>query len=432
MRITIFTIGTRGDVQPYVALGRGLRAAGHEVVVATHEPFRAFVTEHGLGFHPVTGDVRQVFQSEAARRALRIKNPVAFLRDLRQLGFAPFVRQWQQDALDSCRDAEAIVFSPFGIFAYHVAESRGIPAVMATLVPQGPTREHPSPLMPPPRWPLPGWANRLTHVALDWGFFFILRGWINEWRANTLGLPPFPLTPPYKTLLRRGVPILYGYSPSVVPKPADWPPLWHVTGYWFLEPPPEWQPPKDLARFLASGTPPVYVGFGSMTTSDPRELTRIAVDALRAAGQRGVLLSGWAGLGAGTGSGTGGQVAEHVHVVSDVPHAWLFPRMAAVVHHGGAGTTAAGLRAGVPTIVAPVSADQPFWGARVAQLGAGPPPIPQRDLTVERLTAAIRAATSDDAIRRRAAALGERIRAEDGVAAAVAVLEQHLTSRPHA
>src|SRR5688572_11187406 len=236
MRVVIFAIGTRGDVQPYVALGRGLKEAGHEVVVATHEPFRGFVTQHGLGFRPIAVNVQEVLQSEEVRRTLRIKNPVALLRDLRRLGFAPYVKRWQQDALDTCRDAEAVVFSPFGVFAYHVAESLGVPALMATLVPQGPTRDHPTPLMPPPRWPLPGWANWLSHVAFDWGFFFILRGWVNEWRVKTLGLAPFPLTSPYKTLIRRGVPILYGYSPAVVPKPADWPALWHVTGYWFLEP----------------------------------------------------------------------------------------------------------------------------------------------------------------------------------------------------
>jgi UDP:flavonoid glycosyltransferase YjiC (YdhE family) len=173
--------------------------------------------------------------------------------------------------------------------------------------------------------------------------------------------------------------------------------------------------------FLAAGLPPVYIGFGSMTARDPRELTNIAVEALRAAGQRGVLLSGWAGLG------TDSEVPDHVCVVTDVPHAWLFPRVAAVVHHGGAGTTAAGLRAGVPTIVTPVGGDQPFWGARVARLGAGPPPIPPRELTAARLAAAIRTATADVGMRRRAAALGERIRAEDGVGGAVAAFEQHIT-----
>lgn len=427
MRVVVFTIGTRGDVQPYVALGKGLQAAGHEVVVATHEPFRQLVTQHGLGFRPITGNIQEVMQSEAVRRALRIKNPVSFLRDLRQLGFAPFVKQWQQDALDSCRDAEAVVFSPIGVFAYHVAESLGVPAVMGALLPQGATRAHPTPLMPPPRWPLPGWANRFSHVAFDWGFSFMLRGWVNDWRASTLDLPPFPLAPPYRTLLRRGVPILYGYSPSVVPKPVDWPDLWHVTGYWFLEPPPDWQPPEDLVRFLAGGPPPVYIGFGSMPTQDARDLTRIAVEALRAAGQRGVLLAGWAGLGAGAEE----RLPAHVHVVSDVPHAWLFARVAAVVHHGGAGTTAAGLRAGVPTVVTPTSADQPFWGARVAQLGVGPRPIPQRSLTVERLTAALRGATSDAGMRGRAAALGERIRAEDGIATAVSAFEQHVARRAH-
>src|SRR5688572_9565185 len=218
MRVVIFAIGTRGDVQPYVALGVGLREAGHEVVVATHEPFRSLVGEHGLAFRPITGNVQELLQRAEVRRALRSKNTIAFLRDLRRLGFGPFVKEWQREALDTCRDAEAIVYSPLGEFAYHVAESLGVPAVMAALASQGPTREHPTPLMPPPRWPLPGWANWLSHVAFDMGFSLILRSWINEWRVKTLGLPRVPLSPPYRTLIRRGMPILYGFSGAVVPR----------------------------------------------------------------------------------------------------------------------------------------------------------------------------------------------------------------------
>ena len=421
MRIVIFTIGSRGDVQPYVALGLGLQAAGHEVFVATHEPFREFVTGYGLAFRTITSNPQEVLESEEGQRWLNAKNPISFLRQMRQVS-KPFIKQGQLEAVESCRDADAVIFSPVGVVAFHVAEKFGVPAFMGCLQPQGPTREYPTPMMSPPGRPLPGWFNRLSHIAFDLGYSLVFRDWLNEWRVKTLGLPPFPLASPYKTLIKRKVPVLYGYSPSVVPTPSDWPPLWHVTGYWFLDERSDWQPPVELARFLEAGSPPVYVGFGSMATRNPRELTRIAVDALGAAGQRGILLSGWAGLG-----GAQDQLPGHVHVVKDVPHAWLFPRMAAVVHHGGAGTTAAGLRSGVPSIVTPVFGDQPFWGDRVARLGAGPPPIPQRKLTVEGLAAAIHTATTDASMRERAAALGERIRAEDGVREAVKAFERHLS-----
>jgi sterol 3beta-glucosyltransferase len=247
----------------------------------------------------------------------------------------------------------------------------------------------------------------------------MFRGATNRWRVETLGLPPLPLGGPYRQIEREREIVLLGYSPSVVPKPPDWGEHIHVTGYWFLDRPDDWQLPATLNAFLAAGPPPVYIGLGSMTGRDPEALTQLALDALRRAHQRGVLLAGWAGLG-------GLDLPDDVCLVDDIPHDWLFPRMAAVAHHGGAGTTGAGLRAGKPSILLPYFADQPFWGRVVHDLGAGPPPIPQKELTAERLAAAINRAVTSPGIHRRARTLGERIRQEDGVGNAVSILISRL------
>ena len=213
--------------------------------------------------------------------------------------------------------------------------------------------------------------------------------------------------------------MLHAYSQHVLPRPGDWPSHAHVTGYWFLDRPDGWEPPQALVDFLDARPPPVYVGLGSMAGRNPGRLTELFLAALRQSGQRAVLLSGWAGLGSA-------DLGDDVFVVDDVPHDWLFPRVSAVVHHGGAGTTAAGLHAGKPTVILPFFADQPFWGRIVHQRGIGPRPIPQQRLSVENLADAIRRAATDPLMAELARKLGANIRAEDGVARAVTLLDQRL------
>jgi UDP:flavonoid glycosyltransferase YjiC (YdhE family) len=207
-------------------------------------------------------------------------------------------------------------------------------------------------------------------------------------------------------------PVLCCFSEAVVPRPADWPSYVHTTGYWFVDAAAGWTPPPELAEFLAAGPPPVYVGFGSMVPADPTRTDSVVRAALRRAGVRGIV----------SGDPARAPHDDDILVVNDVPHAWLFPRMAAVVHHGGAGTTAAGLRAGVPTIVCPFFGDQPYWGERVAALGAGPRPLPIKGLTAGRLSAALEQATGSERMRSAATGLGERLSAEDGVGAACDIL----------
>lgn len=249
------------------------------------------------------------------------------------------------------------------------------------------------------------------------------RGVFNKWRNEVLELPPRSLmASPLMQSDGQPVPAMYCYSPHVLPRPDDWPRTTIVTGYWFLDRTSDWRPPTGLPEFLASGAPPVYVGFGSMAGRDPGRVTKIVLGALAKSGQRGVIASGWGGLKAS-------KLPDEVFTIESAPHEWLLPRVAAVVHHGGAGTTAAGLHTGRPTVICPFFGDQPFWGRRVFELGLGPKPIPQKKLTVDNLASAIRAAVSEEAMRRGAADMGERIRAEDGVGRAVEFIEGIVASR---
>lgn len=420
MRITIVANGSRGDVQPYLALGIGLRQAGFDVTLAAPTPFEEFVTSRGVRFADLKADPRAIIESELGTAWLESgHNPFAFVSRLTPI-VEPILDRFLDATLAACAGAEAIIYSPLGIVAWHIGEAMGIPAILASPVPNVPTRAFPSPLVP--GLPLGGAYNRLTHKLVEQLFWQPFRTKANRWRREALGLPPLPLSGPYPRIAADEEIVLYGYSRHVIPRPADWPPFVHVTGYWFLDRPEGWQPPVDLVDFLDAGPPPVYVGLGSMVGRDPEQTTGIVLDALLNTGRRGILLAGWAGLG-------GVDLGDDVIVVDDIPHDWLFPHVSTVVHHGGAGTTGAGLRAGKPTVILPFFADQPFWGRIVHQRGIGPRPIPRKRLTSDGLTRAIRDATTDPLMRELAGKLGRTIRSEDGVGQAVAVLQQRLAAR---
>jgi sterol 3beta-glucosyltransferase len=322
-----------------------------------------------------------------------------------------------EESLDVLEGADAVVYSLFALAAYHVAEKLGIPSIPGLLQPMNRTTRFP--LQPPPYgFMKTRFGNRLTFIAAQQLFGQAFKGVISGWRKQ-LGLKPLSFAGFFSFLDREHLPVLYGYSPVLVPKPADWGPHLHVTGYWFLDRSTDWQPPQALLDFLESGDPPVYVGFGSMASRDPQGTAEVVIKALKKAGKRGVLMSGWGALRAT-------ELPDDVYYLGAIPHDWLFPRLAAVVHHGGAGTTGAGLRSGVPSFAVPFFGDQFFWGDRLARLGVGPRPIPHGKLTVDNLSVAIRKATTDEAIKRRASVAGERVRAENGVERAVHAFEQEM------
>jgi UDP:flavonoid glycosyltransferase YjiC (YdhE family) len=321
------------------------------------------------------------------------------------------------DALRACQGSDALIYSFMGAAAYHAAEKVGIPSIFTLLQPFTRSREIPSIAFP--ELPLGATYKWLTHLLGEQAVWQVARGSINRWRTDSLGLPALPWSGPFKLMYEQNNPYLYGFSPSVVPRPSDWPDRHHISGYWFLDHDPDWTPPEDLVRFIESGTKPISIGFGSMSGPNAGKLLEIAIEAVKTTNQRAVLLGGWAAL-----SPT--ELPETIFMIDSVPHDWLFPRMAAVVHHGGAGTTGAGLRAGVPSILVPFFGDQPFWGRRVYALGVGPEPIQRKSLNMKNLAEAIETAVGDEGMRRNAAGLGGQIRAEDGVEDAVEFIRLYL------
>lgn len=419
MRLAVIAFGSRGDVQPYIALGSGLEKAGHEVRLVTHENFEALVRAQGLAFHSVEGSVEAIVQSAAMRELTEKGNVLAITRQTAKEA-QRVAAYWARDALAAAQGVDVLVTGVGGLFtAFALAEKLDLPLLQTFIFPYTPTTAFASVLLPASLSRLGGAFNHASHHLTQQVLWQGFRSADTLARRSVFDLPPASFWGPFSSQRLRWQPVLYGFSPSVIAKPADWDARIHVTGYWFLDEPDGWTPPADLLEFLDNGPPPVYIGFGSMGSRNPQETGRIALEALARSGQRGVLAAGWGGLQAL-------DVPDTVHVMSSLPHSWLFPRMAAVVHHGGAGTTAAGLRAGVPSIIIPFFGDQPFWGERVRALGVGPAPVARRHLSAEKLAQAITTVVSDQALRQRAAALGERIRAEDGIARAVALVEQHF------
>ncbi len=417
MRIAIIALGTQGDVQPYIALGKGLKDAGHSVRLLTHENFEVLVNSQGLEFWPVKGNVQELLETKEMRALLEKGNFLAIAsRTAKEAQCAAI--DWAHEGLVACQGMELLIAGIGGLFVgLSLAEKLGLPFLQAYVVPFTPTKDFPGVLFPQSISRLGGSINRLSHYLMRQVMWQGFRTADRIARQQVLGLSSVQFWGPYNADLLHRYPILYGFSPSVIPKPSDWNEDTHVTGYWFLDSSSDWTPTPTLMEFLQTGPTPVYIGFGSMSNRKPEETTDLILQALARTQQRAILLSGWGGL-------RKADLPDTVFMVGSISHSWLFPRVAAVVHHGGAGTTAAGLRAGVPSIVIPFFGDQFFWGRRVAELGVGPAPIPRKKLTGDRLAQAIKKALTDQKMRQCAANLGTRIQAEDGIANAVAVVQE--------
>jgi sterol 3beta-glucosyltransferase len=412
MRIAIVSNDTRGGIQPYVALGLGLARAGHDVRMVAPSDYAPMLAEAGLPMAPLSGSVEAVLRGASGASELGTLASMRFVaKEMRTR-----IHDWTRETLEACDGVELVTGGVGGmVLGLSVAEKLGVPFLPSHVQPVSvPTAAYPGVLLPAlPR--LGGLGHQLGHRLTELALWMPFKGGMTSARRAVLGLTGRPTA-------ADGQPVLYGFSRHVVPMTDGGAPERHVTGYWFLPAAVDWRPSPDLEGFLAGDGPVVSIGFGSMSSDDPGAVTEMVVGAVRDAGVRAVLLSGWGGL-------ENERDSDDVFVADTLPHDWLFPQMAAVVHHGGAGTTGAALAAGVPSIVIPFAVDQPFWGSRVATLGVGPTPIPRKRLTREGLTAALRTAVTDAGMRSKAAALGERIRAEDGVAEAVRQFERRAPSR---
>ncbi|MGJ5756192.1 UDP:flavonoid glycosyltransferase YjiC (YdhE family) [Streptomyces puniciscabiei] len=405
------TAGSRGDAAPYTGLGHRLVRAGHEVTLVTHARFAPLVAGSGVRFHALPVDPRAELESPRGRALHRSAGGAGKL--LRVVDLARrLVGRMTEDLLTAARDAEVLLLSsslaPLG---HAIGEGLRVPSMGVYLQPLTATREFAPPVLGGGHWG--GTVNRLAGHGVGLAVEHVFAATVPGVRAR-LGLPPLRTGTARRARERRDWPVHHGFSPLVVPRPRDWRAGLTVSGYWWPYDTEE-QLPDHVSEFLDAGPAPVFVGLGSATVPDAARLSAQVVAALRRAGLRGVIQRGWGGLAA---------TGDDMLTVDDVPHALLFPRMAAVVHHAGAGTTAAGLRAGVPAVPVPVQFDAGFWSARLVALGVAPAVVPLRRLTVDTLAPALVRATREPVYRDRARRLGARIRDEDGTAPVLAALDR--------
>ncbi len=430
LRIAILVTGTRGDVQPFLPIGQRLARDGHRVRLATHVDFRDFVESNGLEFYPLAGDPKELiaYMVKTGGKLLptRLDQIVEDVpkkrRMLREIIESTWLACTEPDPVRENASpfrADAIIANPPCYGHAHVAEALRVPLQMVFTMPWTPTTAFPQALASISHGRNSPRENWLSYGVIDLLTWAGVGDLINDFRRDTLGIPALHVAARGASVINdRAVPFCYLWSPSLVPTPADWPDHVDVADFVFFEQESRFDPPRELVEFLEAGDPPVYVGFGSCVVEDPEALTRAIFAGLEQAGVRGIVSAGWGGLG-------GGETPPHVHLIGDCPHDWLFPRCAAVCHHGGAGTTATGLRFGRPTAVVPFFGDQPFWGHRVAEAGAGPAPVPAREVTAERLAEAFRACMRPE-VKARAEEIGAALRERDGAELAVRAFYRHL------
>ncbi|MBD2067280.1 glycosyltransferase family 1 protein [Leptolyngbya sp. FACHB-671] len=414
-RITILTVGSRGDIQPFCAIALGLIQSGHQVTLASSPNFADFAAHWNIPFIPIAGDFKQLLSSPTGLELLE-GNRVKLI---------PEELLWQQllDAWNACHGADLIVFSPLALWGYHLAEALKVPAILATQIPIAATRTFPFlGFTERTDQRLPGLANLLSYHLV--GFL----GWrsnaklINRFRQDVLHLPQLPWAgaryrrdaSPFLSPLT----IVNCYSAAAIAPPSDWGPAVYQAGYCFLNTADSFTSSPKLQAFLDEEPKPFYVGFGSMIPRHPEQLAQTIVSALATTKQRAILCSGWGSVST--------DLSPSIYRLEEAPHDWLFPRVSAAIHHGGSGTVAATLRAGIPSIVVPFFGDQPTWGNLLVQLGVCPATHRQSELTSDRLVASIQTVLEDSSFRERAQQLQVQLQAEDGVARVVSVVESQL------
>ncbi len=420
MNITLLTNGSRGDVQPFLALAIALRERGHSVKVVAPNDFETLAAGYGIPYRAVPLDVRGLADMNAGRqvtdKGITPRTLLAVWREVIPALKRAFLTATDVFAEES-RDADLIIAHGFLVqLAYSIHEHLQKPLILAIAAPMVSTRQFPSPAFPSIRF-AQRYFNPFTYRMLVRSVTFYMIEAVNDYRRR-VGLTKLSNGKVIRLLCDARVPVTMHYSRHLGPVASDWSDNVHVTGMWNLPAPDSWQPPDALSTFLEQGDPPVFFGFGSMTVGNPVQTSRTISEALRLTNLRGVLQAGWAGLA---------HEDDRLVTIGDAPHEWLFPQMAAIVHHGGSGTTHSAASAGKPSLTVPVMADQPFWGRRLVEHGVGVPSIAPKKLTPETLAAALRQLTQDETMKQRSAELGKLLRAEDGLAATCDLVERYGT-----
>ncbi|KAI9651529.1 MAG: hypothetical protein M1831_000782 [Alyxoria varia] len=394
LNIVVMVIGSRGDIQPFIKIAKILKEKhGHRVRIATHPVFHKFVKEDcGLEFFSVGGDPAKLM-------AFMVKNPglIPSYESVRQgeIGerratmFEMFQGFWKACMTDDHEDpfiADAIIANPPSFAHVHCAERLGCPLHIMFTFPYTPTTKFPHPLANIKSSNVDeSYTNFMSYPFVEMMTWQGLGDLVNKFRVETLGLEAVSRIWAPNQLYRMRVPYTYMWSPGLVSKPHDWGNEIDISGFVFLDLAQSYTPTDELASFLKAGEPPVYIGFGSIVVDDPARFTTMIFDAVKKAGVRAVVNEGWGGLG------DKGQTPDNIFMLGNVPHDWLFPRCRAVVHHGGAGTTAIGLKCAKPTMIVPFFGDQPFWGAMVSSAQAGATKcIPYKHLDSDKLADGIK------------------------------------------
>lgn len=410
MRITMICLGSTGDVRPYIVLGRELKARGHDIAICAFSEFEPVVLRENMRFKPISGDVKEFMAN-----LLGGASGVGFLKQVRDT-FKDVLEPFLHDLEAACEDAEAIIATYFGQVFQSLAEVRHIPYIQTQYFPMDQNKQTPIPSAPGQRagkaWNMATYP--IGHLLIS----TLEKYYLADWR-EARGMSPRKLeaAPSYE-LNGHTIPVLYAMSPLIMPRPTTWGANIHMTGYWLDDRTEDFSPEPELEQFLSAGEKPIYIGFGSMTSGDMGDTLRIVLEAVKQSGVRAVMSTGWGGVDI--------PKRDDIYVADFVPHDWLFRRVKAVVHHGGAGTTAAGILAGCPSLVIPFGGDQPFWAQRVQALGIGPRAIPRDKLTVPKLTKALSQLTGTKKYSVAARELGQRLRMENGAVTAADVIEHEL------
>ncbi|MFN8579124.1 MAG: glycosyltransferase [Candidatus Sericytochromatia bacterium] len=415
MNISIITLGSRGDVQPYLALGLGLKEQGFNVKLLANENFKEFISDFNIDFHPIRGNVHELVNSEAGKDLLESGYSIKFIKKFTNI-MSEYFDNFFDDMLEGTKGTDFIIFSPLCFVAQQVAEYLGVKSMTANLQPFNRTNELPSFMFPETFSFIPKY-NLMTHLVFEQAVWQSVRHTVNKNIVKKLNRPKIGFWGRRNELEKLKFPMIYGFSKYIIKRPNDWNKNHKITGYWFLDTQKNFKPEKELLKFLDTDKKIIYAGFGSMVNRNPEETSNMIIKSIKGLNVKLIIMTGWGGLSIS-------DNYEDIHVVNQIPHDWIFPKINAVIHHCGAGTTSATLRAGIPSISVPFFGDQPFWSNQIYKLGLSTKPINRKDLNSSNLREAIIESIANDNLINRAKIISKKINSENGISNAVETIKQ--------
>lgn len=400
--ITILCSGSRGDFQPYIALAQQLKKLGKDVRITGSKSFEGYIRSYGIDVYPIEADVETLnVDPKLLQDAGSADNPLKMFLTFNKM--KDYGIHMVEDYYSACEGSELIIYHPGCTIGYFAAKKLGIPSVLASPFPMHKTKEYLSVVLYG-KIKSNALTKKISYSMIQGMLWIASKDSVKGFWKKQFGQAPDNFGCPFERHTDKRHPAIVSCSNFVFKRPDDWNENIYQNGYWFVEEPCDYTPSDELAAFLDAGDKPVYIGFGSMTSIEKHEgLAELAVRAIIKSGNRGII----------SGLGRPANLPKDIIAIDSIPHSWLFERVSAVCHHGGAGTTAAGFKAGVPSIIVPFSNDQFSWAHRAFDLGVGAKPIPKKELNSNKLSEAIRFALTDNIVSN-SKSLGQQINTENG------------------